>query len=52
MPDFSILDASSKGLILAGLPLEIDKQAAKLLDKDWRNVPYIKLIDDSIHKDE
>ncbi len=48
MPDFSIIDASSKGLILAGLPLELDKQAAKLLDKDWRNVPYIKLIDESL----
>ncbi|MDO8459494.1 MAG: DUF362 domain-containing protein [Nanoarchaeota archaeon] len=47
MPDFAIIDASSKGLILAGLPLDIDKQAAKILDKDWKSIPYISLIEEN-----
>lgn len=48
MPDFAIVDASSKGVLLAGLPLEIDKQAAKLLGKDWKDVSHLKLIDKTI----
>ncbi|MFH1425349.1 MAG: DUF362 domain-containing protein [archaeon] len=44
-PDFAITDASEQGSILAGLPLEIDKQSAKLLGKNWQEVPYIKLLD-------
>jgi len=47
MPEFAIIDASKKGVLLAGQPLEIDKQAAKLLDKDWKEVPYLKFIDES-----
>ncbi|MBI5804191.1 DUF362 domain-containing protein [Candidatus Pacearchaeota archaeon] len=47
MPDFAITDASIKSYVLAGLPLEIDKQAAKLLDKDWKTIPHLKLIDES-----
>ncbi len=46
MPDFAVIDASEKGAILAGLPLEIDKQAAKFLGKDWRRIPHIKLVDE------
>ncbi len=44
MPNFTIVDASEKGIIMAGLPLEIDKQAAKLLNKDWQRVPYLNLM--------
>ena|SRR3989344_395222 len=47
MPDFTILDASSKGQILAGLPLEIDKQAAKLLGLEWKAIPHLKLINEA-----
>jgi len=45
MPDFAIIDASRQGVILAGLPLEMDKQSAKLLGKEWKSVPYLNLLD-------
>ncbi|MBS3098659.1 DUF362 domain-containing protein [Candidatus Pacearchaeota archaeon] len=48
IPDFAILDASSNSQILAGLPLEMDKQAAKILGMDWKEVPYIKLLNQSM----
>ena len=48
IPDFAIIDHSSQGSIMAGLPLELDKQVAKALGKDWRNVPYIKLLDEAL----
>lgn len=47
MPNFAIIDASAQGQILAGLPLSVDKQAAKLLGRDWRMIPHIKLVDES-----
>lgn len=48
MPDLAIVDASSKGMLFAGQPVEIDRQSAKLLGKDISNeVPYIKLVEDS-----
>ncbi|MEK6825352.1 MAG: DUF362 domain-containing protein [Nanoarchaeota archaeon] len=46
LPDFTVIDASEQGNILAGFPLEMDKQAAKLLGKEWRSVQYLKLIDE------
>lgn len=52
MPEFVIMDASEKGSILAGMPLEIDKQAAKLLGQDWKNVPYLRLIEERISQEE
>lgn len=47
MPEFAIVDASEKGVILAGIPLEIDKQAAKLLGLDWKAISHLRLIDES-----
>ena len=47
MPNFAVIDASQQGQILAGLPIEIDKQAAKLLEKDWKSISHLRLIDDS-----
>jgi len=47
MPDFSVLDASKYGLILAGLPIEIDKQAVKVLGESWGNVKHISLIEET-----
>jgi uncharacterized protein (DUF362 family) len=44
-PDFSIIDASLYGKIFAGQSLEIDKQATHLLDKDPKDIPYLKLLD-------
>jgi len=50
MPDFAMIDASEKGAILAGMPFEIDKQASKLLGIDWKNVPYLRLIEENIER--
>jgi len=47
VPDFAIIDASDNGVILAGQALEMDKQASKLLGIDWKEVGYIKLVDES-----
>jgi len=48
VPDFAIVDASDRGVLLAGLPLEMDKQGAKLLGKVWKEVSHLKLIDESL----
>ena len=50
MPNFAIIDASKQGYILAGLPIEIDKQAVKLLGTDWKSVAHLKLVDESFSK--
>ena len=48
MPDLAIMDSPSTGNVLAGQPLEMDKQAAKLLNKEVnRDVSYLKLIEES-----
>jgi uncharacterized protein (DUF362 family) len=46
-PDFAITDASSHGVILAGLPLEVDKQAAKILEKPWDHIKHIGLMEEN-----
>ncbi len=48
MPNFSIIDASSKGQLLAGLPLAVEKQALKLLGKDWRSISHLKLVSETL----
>jgi uncharacterized protein (DUF362 family) len=47
MPNLAVIDASGKGMVLAGQCLEMDKQAAKLLGKQNTEVPYLRLIEDS-----
>jgi len=47
MPELAMIDASEKGLLIVGKPLDMDKQAAKLLGMDWRQVQHIKLVDES-----
>ena len=47
MPNFTVIDASENGLIIAGLPIEVDKQATKLLNMEWKEIPHLKLIDES-----
>lgn len=47
MPEFAIIDASEKGVILAGFPFEMDKQAAKLLDKDFKSISHLRLVGES-----
>lgn len=50
LPQVAIIDASDRGAILLGDPIEIDKQAAKLLGKDWKSIQHIKLADESISR--
>lgn len=52
MPQFTLIDASEKGVILAGNPLEMDKQAAKLIGKDPRQVGFLRLIEQSFQVEE
>jgi len=51
MPNFAIIDASEQGSIIAGMPLDMDKQAAKLLGKEWKDISHLRLIDESFAKD-
>ena len=46
------MDSSEKGVILAGLPHEIDKQAAKLLALDWKDIGHLKLIEESFLEEQ
>ena len=48
LPQLAVIDASEKNLILIGQPLEMDKQTAKLFGLDWRNIPHLRLLDESI----
>jgi len=48
MPDFAVIDASHLGVLLAGLPLEVDKQASRLLGKEFKSVAHLKMVDESI----
>jgi len=51
MPQAAVIDASESGLLFTGDPLEIDKQAAKLLKGDWKSVAHLRLIEDSFAPD-
>lgn len=51
MPQTAIIDASEQGSILIGAPIEIDKQAARLLGKEWKSVQHLRLIDETISRD-
>lgn len=48
MPDLAIMDASDYGLLLVGHPLEVDKRAAKLLNKDPRSIQHLRAIENSL----
>lgn len=52
MPEFAIIDSSEKGVILAGLPLEVDKQAAKLLNIDWRYVSHLRMVEEGFLEEQ
>lgn len=47
MPEFAVIDSSEKGVILAGVPQEVDKQAAKLIGVDWKEVGHIRLVEEN-----
>ena len=46
-PDISIVDASDQGILLAGQPLAVDKQASKILGFEWEDIPHIALVNQS-----
>ena len=47
MPELALIDASDKGLFIAGKPLDMDKQASKVLGHDWNRIPHLRLVDES-----
>ena len=47
MPNTAIIDTSDQGTVMLGDPIEMDKQAARLLGKDWKAIQHLKLIDES-----
>lgn len=51
LPDIAIIDASEKGAIFLGNPLEVDKQASKLFKGDWKNVSHLRLLEESLLPD-
>ena len=52
MPDFAIIDASEQGVILAGLSVDMDQQAAKLLGKEAKSIAHLRLIMESFSEKE
>jgi len=48
LPDLALIDASEHNVILAGQPLPMDKQAAKYLGLEWRDVEYLNLLDNTL----
>jgi len=48
IPNLALIDASQKGILIAGHPLDADKKAAIILVKDWKAIPYVKLMDESL----
>lgn len=52
MPELGLIDASDQGALLAGKPVEIDKQAAKILEIDYRAVSHLKLIEERLAQKE
>lgn len=47
MPNLAIIDATERGVIMAGQPLEMDKQVAKLLNKDYRQT-HLRMVEESV----
>ncbi len=47
MPDFAIIDVPSLGLVIAGQPLDMDKQSAKAVGLEWNKLPHLNLINES-----
>ena len=48
MPELALIDASQQGVILAGKPLDMDKQAARLLGLDEGSVGYLRMIEETL----
>ena len=50
MPNLAVLDASDKGKLIIGKPVEVDKQASKLLGKTPKEIPYLNLFEQESQK--
>jgi uncharacterized protein (DUF362 family) len=48
-PDLAVIDGNELNVILVGQPLEMDKQSAKALGLNWKNLPHLRLIDESFN---
>jgi uncharacterized protein (DUF362 family) len=48
LPDFALVDAHEKNVLLAGHALEMDKQGAKLLGLDWKAIAYLRMVDETL----
>lgn len=48
MPELAVIDASNHGSIIAGVPLDMDKQAMKILGKEWKTASHLRLISESV----
>lgn len=47
LPELAIIDSIDKGFLIVGQPLEMDKQSSKVLGLNWKNIPYLSLIEES-----
>ncbi len=52
MPNISLVDASDQGVLLAGQPLAVDKQASKILGFEWEDIPHIALMNQTFEEKE
>lgn len=50
MPHLALIDAHEQGYVLVGQPLDVDKQAAKLLGLDWRSVGHLRVSDERFNR--
>ncbi|MAE49704.1 hypothetical protein CMI48_02635 [Candidatus Pacearchaeota archaeon] len=47
MPDLALLDSTDHGLLVAGKPLAVDKKAAQLSGLIWKDIGYLKMMDEA-----
>ncbi|MCA9485583.1 MAG: DUF362 domain-containing protein [Nanoarchaeota archaeon] len=52
MPDFSVVDSSEQGILIAGLSEEMDRQGARILGRNWEEIEYLRLLEEGRQKKE
>ena len=48
MPNLGIVDGSSHSILLAGQPIEIDRQMAKVLGLDAKSVGHLRMLEETL----
>ncbi|MEK6895975.1 MAG: DUF362 domain-containing protein [Nanoarchaeota archaeon] len=48
MPNLGIIDGSSNSILLAGQPIEIDRQMAKVLGLDAKSVGHLRMLEETL----